>query len=179
MRVFGNVQSVTNILQTSWFTYTILRIVTKMRTPNQKLMYLQRKQQGLCTTCSNPNTVEAGYTICTICREKQRIKYHKNPTPNIENVRKRTFLIKKTCFEKYGSHCIQCGETRLGCLELDHIEGGGSDHRETLNIPRSGGGIRFYNHLLKEGKFPNTIQILCANCHALKHCKYMSLEAGV
>ena len=63
----------------------------------------------------------------------------------------------RTVIEHYGSRCACCGETEPIFLTMDHIDGGGTAHRESLN---SG----LYRWLIKNG-FPDGFQVLCYNCN--------------
>lgn len=60
--------------------------------------------------------------------------------------------------------CVVCGESRLPCLSIDHINGGGSRHRKSI-----GGlsGVRFYKWMM-DNKLPTGYQTLCINCQFLK-----------
>ncbi len=61
--------------------------------------------------------------------------------------------------------CVACGESRLACLSIDHINGNGCKERT------AGGylyyGYSFYN-LLKKGGYPDGYQTLCMNCQFCK-----------
>ncbi len=59
--------------------------------------------------------------------------------------------------------CVMCGESRLACLSIDHINGGGISHRKEVNAY----GYRFYKYLKKDN-FPKGYQTLCMNCQFLK-----------
>lgn len=59
--------------------------------------------------------------------------------------------------------CVICGESRLPCLSIDHINSGGTKHREVIN--RKGSG--FYSWLKKQN-FPEGYQTLCMNCQFVK-----------
>jgi hypothetical protein len=48
-------------------------------TKEEKREYMRKrrinlKEQGLCTRCGR-NPVENGYSMCTLCRKKDRVKY--------------------------------------------------------------------------------------------------------
>ncbi len=58
--------------------------------------------------------------------------------------------------------CVQCGFSDIRALCLDHINGGGTDHRRKL---RNGGNVWYW--LARHG-FPPGYQILCANCNTIK-----------
>ena len=67
----------------------------------------------------------------------------------------------------YGGCCNKCGEARFGCLELDHVNDDGNIHRRELGCT---GGPKLQQWIIKNN-YPNTLQLLCANCHRLKHYK--------
>lgn len=56
--------------------------------------------------------------------------------------------------------CLWCGESRLVCLTLDHVGGGGAKHRKELRA-------ELYRWLKKQG-YPDGYQTLCANCQLIK-----------
>jgi len=60
--------------------------------------------------------------------------------------------------------CTVCNETHPSCLTIDHINGGGNQHRRELN---GIDGIAFYSWLRKGG-FPEGYQTLCMNCQFKK-----------
>lgn len=70
---------------------------------------------------------------------------------------------KEEVFAYYGGKCICCGESNLGFLTLDHVNGGGTAHRKAYS---SHG--RLYANVRKLG-FPNDFQILCMNCNWGRH----------
>ncbi len=61
--------------------------------------------------------------------------------------------------------CQCCGETILTFLSIDHIDGGGHQHRQ--EIERTG-GTEFFFWLRREG-YPEGYQVLCRNCNWGKH----------
>jgi hypothetical protein len=71
--------------------------------------------------------------------------------------------------------CVCCGEAGFPFLSLDHINGGGAEHRRSL---KTAGGFSFYSHLRKLG-YPPGYQILCFNCNmakgALGHCPHKDI----
>jgi len=60
--------------------------------------------------------------------------------------------------------CIVCGESRLACLSIDHINGKGCGHRKEL-YGIAGKSIYYW---LKENGFPKGYQTLCMNCQFVK-----------
>lgn len=71
---------------------------------------------------------------------------------------------KLEVFNHYGgSKCACCGETIFEFLTIDHINGGGSQHRKEIG----GLGHVLYRWLIKNN-FPDGFQILCYNCNCAK-----------
>ena len=67
---------------------------------------------------------------------------------------------KLAAFDAYGgARCACCGETQIGFLSLDHING---CTKETRKIQGLGG--RLYQWLKKQG-YPLGYQVLCFNCN--------------
>jgi len=65
-------------------------------------------------------------------------------------------------FEHYGgAHCLCCGENHFEFLTLDHIGGGGAEHKRQLAVS---GGYALYRRLKKQG-FPSGLRVLCWNCN--------------
>lgn len=63
----------------------------------------------------------------------------------------------------YGDKCACCGETQFEFLSIDHIDGGGTKHREQEHIRGTG----IIDWLLKHG-LPDGFQVLCHNCNQAK-----------
>ena len=76
--------------------------------------------------------------------------------------------IRRTVIEHYGGVCACCKESKLEFLVIDHIAGGGSQHRKESGLF----GDRFYRFLIRNG-FPVGYRVLCQNCNAsLGHYGY-------
>lgn len=69
--------------------------------------------------------------------------------------------IREKIFAHYGNRCVCCGEQRMYFLCLDHIAGGGNQHRRILGITS---GFQFFRWIIKQN-FPKGFRILCANCN--------------
>ena len=67
--------------------------------------------------------------------------------------------------------CTICGESRLACLSIDHIHGGGNKHRRLLKLS----GRTFYSWLTRNN-YPKGYQTLCMNCQFCK--KYSERESS-
>lgn len=61
-----------------------------------------------------------------------------------------------------GPVCVCCGETDVAFLTLDHIDGGGLDHRRRIGVV---GGMSFYFWLQQHGYPDIRLQVLCFNCN--------------
>jgi hypothetical protein len=59
--------------------------------------------------------------------------------------------------------CVFCGEDRLACLSIDHIDGNGCKDRKESNK----NGTRMYQWL-KTNNYPEGYQTLCMNCQFIK-----------
>lgn len=73
--------------------------------------------------------------------------------------------LRNQVLEHYGNKCVCCGETTNEFLCLDHINGGGNEHRRTLGTHKC--GEPFYRWIRKNN-YPDILQILCHNCNMSK-----------
>ena len=72
--------------------------------------------------------------------------------------------IKRDVLTHYGGGkcaCVRCGESRLACLSIDHIDGREKQH------PRGWGGVKIYIWLKQQG-YPDGYQTLCMNDQFVK-----------
>jgi hypothetical protein len=86
--------------------------------------------------------------------------YEKNREQQRAYQKARTRAIRLEVLTHYGKFCHCCGEEDWEFLTIDHIEGGGTSHREELNIH----GTKFY-YWLKKHNFPSGYRTLCFNCN--------------
>jgi hypothetical protein len=86
--------------------------------------------------------------------------------------RKRREHLRRSALQAYGGKCACCGEDWDPYLELDHIDGGGSEHRSLV-------GSVWQD--LKSRGYPPGFQVLCSNCHSAKtrraECRHELLES--
>lgn len=61
--------------------------------------------------------------------------------------------------------CKKCGEERIWCLVIDHINNDGYQHRKSMG---NKGGHDIYNWIVKNNYPTNKFQVLCHNCNWLK-----------
>lgn len=94
--------------------------------------------------------------------------------PHIEHNRKLPSKLKQQVIEHYGGRCALCGEDRWEFLTIDHINGGGTEHRRKLNNS-------VYAWLRKSGWPTDGFRLLCSNCNcSQKHNRWnrkMKVEA--
>ena len=64
----------------------------------------------------------------------------------------------------YGSECACCGDAHREFMSIDHINGGGRAHRQSIG--KSGGS--FYRWLKERGFPKDEFQLLCHNCNQAK-----------
>lgn len=100
-----------------------------------------------CTTLAEPNQVR-----CKACIDKDR-KRNKLWKLNL----------KSEVMGHYdGMKCACCEESDIHFLTIDHINGGGREHRRQL-----GQGATIYSWL-KRNDYPIGYQVLCYNCNCAK-----------
>ena len=110
--------------------------------------YRERKEKHLCTYCDAPAVTE---TLC----EQHRIERQKYSI-------KRWTKLRKDILNAYGNECANCGETYEFLLQIDHIEGGGNQHRREI------GWSNLYLWLQQRDYPKDKYQLLCAACNWTK-----------
>ena len=128
-------------------------------------------------------------------RKHNHLYYHKHPKTVMETIKRsrakrpdyyrdqkrrnqvaRRARIKQMVLNHYSNgvmKCVCCGESEQDFLTIDHINGGGGQHRISIFGDRWTAGARFYNWLVAN-RFPSGFQLLCMNCNLSKgkhgHC---------
>ena len=59
-----------------------------------------------------------------------------------------------------GARCACCGESRFEFMTVDHINGGGHQHRRSVGV-----GGKFYDTVLRDPDAKAKYRILCMNCN--------------
>lgn len=117
----------------------------KTRSLNDKL-----RASGVCIECGAENLTTK--LRCSTCTENLN-KYGEAH---------RKFLRMKA-FDAYGGAvCACCGENRIEFLTIDHIDGGGYQHRKQIGV---GAGTAFCRWL-KNNNYPRGYRVLCSNCNS-------------
>lgn len=104
--------------------------------------------------------------ICMVCRKKQkRLQYEKYRDKQSKDDIERRQMKKQFVVDLYGGICMQCGESNIEYLTIDHINNDGAEHRRNA-------GPNIY-HLIYEEKIPiDGYQLLCYNCNCAKTVDY-------
>lgn len=69
-------------------------------------------------------------------------------------------------FEHYGHCCARCGFSDIRAIHVDHVNEDGADERRKLTP------LQVVQKIVRLG-FPDSYQLLCANCNTIK-----GVEAG-
>ena len=109
---------------------------------------------GTILTEENTKKYNLG-NICYECRKKEVNEWY----------RKKRKELRESIIQSLGVKCVWCGESNPIFLQIDHINGGGTKHRN--NNKRD--DIWYYKEIKEsidknEGKY----QLLCANCNFAK-----------
>ena len=127
------------------------------------------------------SSVKKYVSHCKSCRYES-FREHLENTPNAQDkirtrgqawrarnlskealIRKRnTQRIKAEIIREYGGKCECCGETTAQFLAIDHIYGGGKEHRAKV---KASGGWSFYRWLKRHGFPKDDFRLLCHNCN--------------
>jgi hypothetical protein len=106
----------------------------------------QRRSSNICISCGIKSLDCASKNYCNECLKKRS-----------EAKKSRYYECKDKVFEAYGGYkCNCCGEATKEFLTIDHVEGGGNQHRKSISID-------FYVWLVRN-QFPSGFQVLCMNC---------------
>jgi hypothetical protein len=113
------------------------------------------------------NTKADGYQIfCRICEKAYKKEwYEENKAAHKKRVNERNIEIRKDTrtrlYQFYLEHpCIDCGESRPECLDLDHVRG-----QKWKNVSRLVGSSNTWPIIQKE---IDKCEVRCANCHRVK-----------
>ncbi len=128
-----------------------------------------------CSRCKKRRRLNHGY--CEKCRNEYHAEYYrknrkrlceaerqrrlKDPEKMRAKSRHKNRLAKLSAIEAYGGKCQCCGESNIEFLSIDHINGGGRQHRISVSSP----GCAFYLWLRRNGYPKKEFRALCCNCN--------------
>lgn len=122
----------------------ICKAVTKR---GQKARYERLKAAGICVQCAD-KPAATGCVSCTECKTKQS-----------DWQRDHGAAIKREVMDAYGGPvCVGCGYADITVLEIDHINGGGTQHLKKI------GKGKLYPWL-KANNYPEGFRVLCPTCN--------------
>lgn len=105
--------------------------------------------------------------ICKKCRYEKHVKPWRDRSgwhgKHRDWVNRNSRRLKKEALDHYGGKCSCCGESEEAFLCLDHVNGGGNEHRKELKQK-----YRTIWEWLKAEDYPGGFQVLCANCNMAK-----------
>lgn len=92
-------------------------------------------------------------------RENERSQQYRQSHKEAVNKAKNGYnkRVRAIVLEHYGNKCTCCGETKPEFLCMDHINGGGSQHRKEIK--------RNIYYWLRSQDYPPEFRILCHNCN--------------
>ncbi len=109
----------------------------------------KKREQGLCR-CGGQIAVHSK-SRCQICLDS--------------DIRVRQSLRRKI-IDYYGSRCACCGESEYQFLSIDHVNGNGNKHRESVGGSKKSSILNW----IVRNNYPSDFQILCHNCNMAKGC---------
>jgi len=95
-------------------------------------------------------------------RQRQRVIYLRHRAKTMANVKMATQRDRAAAYEAYGNQCACCNERDWRFLTIDHIHGGGNEHKRQLGTR----GSRVLYGWLRRNGYPSGFQILCWNCNS-------------
>lgn len=140
---------------------------------NNSGRFQKRYDNGLCGECGK-NPHRDGKKSCISCSQKRRNKYASCGDKDTRREQAKVIRQKRRqrILAHYGNKCVCCGEDEPCFLAIDHIDGGGNEHRRQIgNNPshRCGSSSTQFVKWIEKNNFPNTLQLLCHNCNMGKH----------
>ena len=98
-------------------------------------------------------------------QEYNRLYRAKNREAILKQSRQARYEIRLAALVYYSTgdipECTCCGETEVKFLGIDHIDGGGTKHRQATKS-------KYMMHWLKTQGYPDGFQTLCHNCNMAK-----------
>jgi hypothetical protein len=114
-----------------------------------------------CTTEGCEKAAAPRRRFCHTCRSRKYRESHDRKSYQADH-RART---KAEAIEAYGGACGCCGETEPVFMSLDHVQGGGKQHRKEI-FGQKGGNMWAW---AKNNGYPDSLRLLCFNCNFAEH----------
>lgn len=97
------------------------------------------------------------------CTDECRISYwNKRASAYGEKRRKKYWKEKIAILDSLGGKCVQCGNSDVRVLDLDHIDSSKKQYKSEYRSAKTPLRLRLWREEIKN------LQILCANCHRIK-----------
>jgi len=93
---------------------------------------------------------------------RERVRRSRQNRPIIERreyEREKNLNLRVQALMFLGGRCAKCGNTDMRCLQIDHVNGGGT--KENKKVHSRGIAMRVFQN-------PGEYQVLCANCNWIK-----------
>jgi len=151
------------------------REIERRRKQREDPLYQQKLREQQAAWLANPDVRDRRNRLERVRRSKQEFKEKAYPISNARRSYRRIMdeefrlrgnqLVKEhyqrlraKIIEGYGSKCTCCGEIEPRFLELDHVNGGGTQDYKKV------GAHGAWRRIIK-ADFPPEYQLLCANCN--------------
>lgn len=116
-----------------------------------------------CSNCGR-KMADSRWKQCDSCRKFKRktMREHRAKDPEAAKAYLASYnqQRRRKVIEHYGGRCECCGVEQYEFLVLDHVNGGGSQHRKGTGM-RGAGMIGW---IIRNG-YPDDFQVLCWNCN--------------
>lgn len=109
----------------------------------------------------NFNSRDNKHSYCKECQKKLII----------DAKREKRRSLRVTVMKSYGGKCASCGFDDIKALALDHVNDDGAAERKKWK-----GKMDFFYKKIVDDNFPDTYQVLCANCNAIKEWQRVNGE---
>lgn len=142
-------------MQTKWCNYC------KITQTTDNFGKDSRTKSGLRVYCRKCEVIrrKESYKINRLKRIKSSMEWkQKNRIVDLKYQREYRQKIREKILEVYGKKCQCCGENHQEFLTIDHINGGGREHRKHI------GTLHAYKEIIRENNH-DKYRVLCMNCN--------------
>ena len=116
---------------------------------------------GYCNECGARKYSESRMRRIDDVRRQHREHYARYRDKKLKEAREQGQRLRRATIEAYGGKCVCCGEAQYEFLAIDHVNGGGNQHKKQL---RTNSSASYYRWLRNNG-YPADFRILCHNCN--------------